>query len=118
MLSSRDSGPFHWAVPFGDEEVVEFLIEAGVPVTAHIAAYLGLEDRLRMIIAENPESVNERLPGSWTPLHMAVFHDRPAIVQILLEAGCDPSVKNHKSMTALDRALVCGNKRAAKVIGG
>jgi RNA polymerase sigma factor (sigma-70 family) len=116
MTIVNGMGPIHWAAPFGREDVIDFLIEAGVPVDLHMAAFLGLENQLKSRLREDPGSVNHHLPGSTTALHMAAFYDRQVIVEVLLSAGCDADVKDYKGMTALDRARACGNAGVVKLL--
>lgn len=43
-------------------------------------------------------------PRAETPLHVAAYHGRTAVVKILLEAGADPCAENSRGETPLDSA--------------
>src|SRR5688500_8216964 len=64
-----------WAGSFrvldNDHDLAPFLIERGAIVDAHAAARLGRLDRLRELVAANPEVVHARGGDGQTPLHFA-----------------------------------------------
>ena len=65
-----------WAGGFGvlddcDPSLVEFLIERGAVVDAHVAARLGWMPKLAELVAADPELVHARGGDGQTPLHFA-----------------------------------------------
>jgi ankyrin repeat protein len=48
--------------------------------------------------------VNARQQHGWTPLHAAAQNGNLEIIEILLQNGADPSIKNEEGVTALDLA--------------
>ena len=97
-----------WAGGFGvlDEAppaIAGALIERGARVTAHAAARLGLIDRLRAIVAADPQAVHERGGDGQTPLHFASTIE---IADYLLAHGADIDAidVDHES-TAAQRML-------------
>jgi len=50
------------------------------------------------------------------PLHMAVLHDDPRLVSLLLKYGADPTIKDSNGKTPLDFAKERGKTKAAEAI--
>jgi ankyrin repeat protein len=74
------------ALDFANDPVTDHLLGRGARLTAHAAARLGRADALRRVLAEEPDSVNQRGGDGQMPLHLA---KTPEIVDILVEAGAD-----------------------------
>ena len=52
-------------------------------------------DRIRALLAERPDLVNEPLgPNGATPLHIAAWENDRDLIQVLLDAGADPSIED------------------------
>lgn len=86
--------PLHRAIDLGDEDLARRLVEAGADVD--------LCDR-------------------WgnTPLWRAVYHapDTAAIVEVLLEHGADPTVKNNHFISPIDLAhKMCDDPETATLL--
>ena len=73
--------PLHYAVLEDRYKAAEWLIEAGTAIDIH-----------------NPELIGE------TPLGLAVQHDYPEMVELLLRHGADPDIKGWMANTARSRA--------------
>lgn len=81
----------HWwagsyGVLDGDSGLEPFLIERGASVDAHAAARLGKLERLRELVAADPELVHARGGDGQTPLHYA---SNVEVAAWLLEHGAD-----------------------------
>ena len=73
--------------------VVDFLISRGARHHIFSAISLNLADEIRRMVAENPGVLNSRLSRNenhGTPVHFAVWRNRPAMLALLLELGADP----------------------------
>ena len=92
-----------WAGSFGvldgDHGLAPFLIERGAMVNAYAAARLGMLDKLRELVAANPEVVHERGGDGQTPLHVAANVD---VARFLLDRGADIDARDidHESTPA------------------
>jgi ankyrin repeat protein len=75
------------AVYHGQDEVAQWLAEAGAPLDLHEAAALGLSDRVAVHLAAQSQEVDAYSFDGWTPLHLAAFFGRTATVEMLLAAG-------------------------------
>lgn len=81
----------------------------------------GDEAQIRELVAKYPkilDSFNYRSFGA-TPLTMACFSNRPAIVELLLELGADPNRKSDWDMgpwSPLHCAIFRGDKELAKLL--
>lgn len=60
--------------------------------------------------------VNAPSPHSGTPLHHAVRLSHKERVQVLLDHGADPTIKNALGQTAAERALAMGRPDIAEII--
>jgi ankyrin repeat protein len=80
-------------------DLAAYAIEQGATVDAHAAARLGLLDRLRHLVAANPQIVNERGGDGQTPLH---FASTVEIAGFLLDHGADIDARDvdHESTPA------------------
>jgi hypothetical protein len=93
-----------WAGGFGvlddcDPSLVEFLVERGAVLDAHSAARLGMIDKLREMVAADPEAVHARGADGRTPLH---FASTVEIAEFLLASGAeiDARDRHHESTPA------------------
>jgi len=92
-----------WAGSFGvlddDRGLATFLIERGATIDVHAASRLGMEDRLRALIAAGPALVHARGGDGQTPLHVA---STLSIAGFLLDQGADIDARDvdHESTPA------------------
>ncbi len=79
-----------WAGSFGvlgsDADLNAFLIARGAVVDAHDAAQAGMLERLKELVAMDPEVVRARFGDGQTPLHVASSVE---IAELLLDTGAD-----------------------------
>jgi ankyrin repeat protein len=99
----RKLAPIGWANESGHTPVVRWLFEAGSPADFHEAAAYGFVERVREALDEDPSRVDETA-GPGTALHHAALWGHPEVVELLLERGADPSIRNGDGETALDIA--------------
>ncbi len=94
------------AVYHGQDEVAQWLADAGAPIDLHEAAALGLSDRVAALLAAEPQAVNAFSFDGWTPLHLAAFFGRTATVELLLATGAatDLLARNHQANLPLHAA--------------
>jgi len=78
------------AAHMGREDMAEFFIGKGSPVSLSTACMLGLADEARKLLAEDPHRVHERgahdFPALW---YTAFGKERPDLLELLLAAGAD-----------------------------
>jgi ankyrin repeat protein len=60
--------------------------------------------------------VNVAQRGGWTPLHQAADHDHQELVELLLEAGADRSLKSSDGRTPADMAAEKGFDKTAAIL--
>jgi uncharacterized protein len=70
-------------------EVAGALLEAGPELGILEAAAAGRADRLRELLAADPDSIRERTPEGFTTLGLAAFLGGSEAVRVLLEHGAD-----------------------------
>ncbi|GLB36852.1 hypothetical protein LshimejAT787_0311390 [Lyophyllum shimeji] len=113
MLSALDL-----AVMKSSSEAARLLIQHGARVkntnALKTAAYYGVLDMIPLLLEagadvnEIPDYeemlLSEREHGLGTALHEAALGDQPEAVELLLEKGADPALKNTLGRTALDIA--------------
>jgi ankyrin repeat protein len=93
-----------WAGSFGvldsaSPELAEYLIARGATVDIHAAARLGKIERVRELLAANPELVHARGGDGQLPLHFAATIE---IAALLLDSGADIDARDidHESTAA------------------
>ena len=80
-------------------DIARYAVERGATVDVHAAARLGMLDKLRGLISENPERVHEKGGDGQTPLH---FASTVEIAEYLLSQGADINARDvdHESTPA------------------
>ncbi len=102
--ANLDAKSTWWAGGFGllhqaSPELSAYAIERGAQVDVHAAARLGLMDKLREMVAANPELVHARGGDGQTPLH---FASTVEVAEFLLDHGADIDARDvdHESTPA------------------
>src|SRR5258707_9609671 len=85
-----------WAGGFGlldsiKPDLAPYAISRGAVVDAHSAARSGMIDKLRELIANNPDLVNARGGDGQTPLH---FASTVEVAKLLVEHGADINARD------------------------
>ncbi len=96
--------PIGWANEAGRQELVHHLYEAGAGVDLHRAAAYGLRGRVRELLERSDAEAVNAVNGYGTPIHYAALWARPAIVELLLQHGADPELRNRHGESALEIA--------------
>ncbi len=92
-----------------DPGMVEFLTERGAVVDAHSAARLGMIEKLREFIADDPAAVDTRGADGRTPLH---FASTVEVAELLLANGADIDARDdHYHSTPAQHMLRVEHKR-------
>lgn len=130
-LNNENNTPLHQASKNGHFHVITYLIEKGANVNAvniykvqtggwgwgggggtssyedtplHLAARGGHEKAVAALLT-NPEILVNKLNGEHeTPLILSLRHRNPNLVQLLLNQGADPTIKDKGHKNALDIA--------------
>lgn len=68
------------------------------------------------LLLEHHAYIDAASPNGTTPLMMAAHYGLPALVDLLLEEGADPLLRNQQGMTAIDFARRAGRSRDVDVI--
>jgi len=88
-LNVRNAGarlPVHDCFELGRDDLAEMLFRAGAETDVCAAAGYGMYDRLREILARDPEQANDLQTGI-SPLGWSVYGQKPESARILLEHG-------------------------------
>jgi ankyrin repeat protein len=94
--------------------VVDFLISRGARHHIFSAISLNLADEIRRMVAEDPAVLNSRLSRNenhGTPVHFAVWRNRPAMLALLLELGADPLAVDGMGQPSALLAMTSGPDR-------
>ena len=100
------------------------LIERGAEVNKpgwaplHYAASnpepVGLE--IARLLLEHHAYIDAESPNKTTPLMMAARYGRDPVVQLLLDEGADPLLRNEKGLSAIDFARQAGRAASVELI--
>jgi ankyrin repeat protein len=101
-VSSQNLNALQKAVIRGRYNIAQVLVESGADVYAvddygnnilHLAAQFGHAPLISFALSHCPNINDINLAGD-TPLHVAIEHNHPEIVQILIKAGADMEFKS------------------------
>ena len=122
--NAQDESPLMLAALKGHVEAVRALIarDADVNKTGwaplHYAASAGSPQHVAIIalLLENHAFIDAASPNGTTPLMMAAHYGSNEAVQLLLEEGADPTLKNQLGLTATDFAMRVSRTDSAEKI--
>jgi uncharacterized protein len=122
--NAEDESPLMMAALKGKLEAVRALLarDADVNKTGwtplHYAASAGSSQHLAIIalLLENHAYIDATSPNGTTPLMMAAQYGSTEAVQLLLDEGADPTLRNMLKLTAADFALRVSRTEAAEKI--
>lgn len=111
--NAQDESPLMMAALKGNVDAVKALIARDADVNKrgwtplHYAASAGSPQHAVIIslLLENYAYIDAASPNGTTPLMMAAHYGSIEAVQLLLEEGADPTLKNQLGLTAADFAL-------------
>ncbi|AEI64272.1 hypothetical protein LILAB_11815 [Corallococcus macrosporus] len=120
-VDSKKSTPLHVAAEHGSVSCIALLAKGGVPVDA-----LDASGRTALFEARQADvaqalidaGANPNAGKGWTPLHQhARFKERGPVIEVLLKAGADASLKNGSGQTPVQEALEHKNASLAQLLG-
>lgn len=122
--NAQDESPLMMAALKGNLEAVKALLarDADVNKTGwaplHYAASAGsrLHVAIIALLLENHAYIDATSPNGTTPLMMAAQYGSNEAVQLLLDEGADPTLKNQLGLTAADFALRVSRTESADKI--
>ncbi|WP_176886158.1 MULTISPECIES: ankyrin repeat domain-containing protein [unclassified Acidovorax] len=122
--NAQDESPLMMAALKGNLEAVKALLarDADVNKTGwaplHYAASAGSRQHVAIIalLLENHAYIDASSPNGTTPLMMAAQYGSNEAVQLLLDEGADPTLKNQLGLTAADFALRVSRTESADKI--
>ena len=97
-------------------DVVSLLLERGARHHIFSAMATGDLHVIRALVEQQPEALDQRLSTGYhgeTPLQFAIARNRLDILDVLIELGADLEATDSKHQTALEFALLRGNRAAA-----
>jgi ankyrin repeat protein/uncharacterized glyoxalase superfamily protein PhnB len=97
-------------------EVASLLVERGARHHIFSALSLGDPGVVRALVEQNPEALGRRMSRfeqKLTPLHFAISLKRLDLLDLLIELGADLEAKDGNGLTALEAAMLGGDREAA-----
>ena len=122
--NAKDESPLMMAAIKGNVEAVKALIAGDADVNKtgwtplHYAASAGSPQHAVIIslLLENHAYIDAASPNGTTPLMMAAHYGSTEALQLLLDEGADPTLKNQLGLTAADFALRVSRTESAERI--
>jgi uncharacterized protein len=122
--NAQDESPLMMAALKGNVEAVDALLKRDADVNKtgwtplHYAASAGSAQHLAIIalLLENHAYIDAASPNGTTPLMMAAQYGSTDAVQLLLNEGADPTLRNQLRLTAADFALRVSRTESAEKI--
>lgn len=103
--------------PGGSPEVATLLAERGARHHIFSAMSLGDLRLIRSLVEQDPKVLERRMATfehGLTPLHFAINRNRYDILDLLIELGADLEAKDLNGHTALESAMLRGDREAAE----
>jgi ankyrin repeat protein len=98
-------------------ELVALLVEGGARHHIFSAMCVGDLDLIRQVVGADPNALARRMSkfeGGLTPIHFAIGRKRYDILDLLVTLGADLEARNLHDQTALETALLRGDREAAQ----
>ena len=122
--NAQDESPLMLAAIKGNIEAVKALIARDADINKpgwtalHYAASGTTPEHTRILalLLENHAYIDAASPNGSTPLMMAAQYGTREALQLLLDEGADPALKNQLGLTATDFALRVSRSEAAQAI--
>jgi uncharacterized protein len=121
IRTPKDESPLMMAALKGHLDLVRKLIARDADVNKpgwtalHYAATGAHLDIMALLLDDNAY-IDAESPNGTTPLMMAAQYGNAQAVQLLLDAGADPSLKNQLGLTAIDFANRADREDSAELI--
>ena len=100
-------------------ELLAFLVERGARHHIFSAMSVGDLDLIRKVAEENPDALarrTSRFEQKQTPLHFAMNRKRYDVLKLLIELGADLEGVDRSGRTALEVAMLCGDRKAMRLL--
>lgn len=117
-----ENTPLHSAAARQRTDVADVLMAAGATVDAHIAAALGMTDRLMAMLEADPSLRDLRTAefcatgGGGTPLHAAAQQGQTGIVRRLVDMGADVDARAIGGITPLHYAAASDRLETVRLL--
>jgi ankyrin repeat protein/uncharacterized glyoxalase superfamily protein PhnB len=98
-------------------EVASLLVERGARHHIFSALSLGDLSLIRTMVEQNPAALDRRMSRfeqGLTPLHYVISWKRYDLLELLIELGADLEAKDKNGHTAIEAAMLRGDREAAK----
>jgi ankyrin repeat protein len=121
VLNSVDESPLMLAALKGELALCQSLIKRGGQVNKpgwaplHYASTGGHIEVMRLLL-DTYAYIDAASPNGTTPLMMAAQYGSDAAVNLLIEEGADPTIKNNLGLTAFDFATRAERPATAEII--
>lgn len=120
-LSAQGESPLMLAAIKGELALAELLVKNGADVNKtgwtplHYAASNAHLPVIKLLL-ENHAYIDAESPNGTTPLMMASMYGNAAAVQLLIDEGADPMLKNSQGLTATQFAVKANRPDSAELV--
>jgi uncharacterized protein len=123
LLQTTDANnmtPFLFSAYTGATEIIQSILAMNLPLSIWEYAVAGEVTKMKELLAQNQNLLNAYSPDGWTPLHLAAFFGKGAVLEELLQQGAMIDPPSHSPASPgnspLQAAIARGQTEAVKVL--
>jgi len=100
LLQSSENNitPILLAIYYGKSDIARLLVDRGAPVSFGEAVALGQADRVKAMLAAQPQLLHSRTPDGFPAAGLAIFFHHSELAQWLIEQGADVNAAAENAM--------------------
>ena len=120
LLSASENNvtPILLAIYHGKPELAQLFVERGAPVSFGEAIALGDAERVKTMLASDPQLLHSRTPDGYPSAGLAIFFRHPELARWLIEQGADvnAAAENPQRVAPLHAAAAVCDRETTQLL--